>query len=1394
MNHQSNPNGQSPRVADYFVIVGTTDELVPVPYSSDNTHSTGPKRLRMQFEPSIIDQYPLRDRKDSPFPSGVPLFCFPDALEIYTESNSPCFFSFVQTSESGAHILGCCLVLYEPITTAARANLVAIYESAGLMDLMEVAQKGKLLVPKCLCIISTWPFIENFKKILCQLYRISLSPSMLPLERYICNFLDDVPAPPPGRVAIDFYMGDLAVSFRCPPTNRPIVWNSFPVDPLFECLSLSNVMLVFSAILAERQIILVSTQYSLLTTCAEVLTSLMYPLRWSHAYIPILPKALLGVLGAPVPFLVGVHTDFLESVNCCIPEEAVVVFIDDNRVELGALGTPPALPEGRGKKLHNSLIPLVSSTFDNRLTSWKTTRLPYFDLAFNMSIRPDLANGTLEQGKSNIDEQALREAFLKFFVAIMKNYRKYLIYPSQETPNPLVNFQQKDFIADHPSDWSEFLKSVLPTQAFCQFCDARISSSSLKDADIRFFDESIEAKHNRYMFKFFSVDTPFLNDQTSKHVKTIVAAAPNVEGLPGYSSHDMDSDVWLTLADTHGGSATSVLSAGSNDSHNSTSSAGRAISNAIAGAIKASRSGSVGGDESALELPGRRNSGSALGRTDATQQARPGKAKSQKGKAEHQTYVYDNFPRLKAELYAPSRDGMYAVKESPYQNKHTKKELRELKENPYTAAPLKSNDAVADLFSNKLKRIPHYKHRMQGFTEGVAGMFTRSNSSAASRQRSLSAGPSWFTSSNNKSDQFAAQRNFSRRGSAGVDSSFSETASEENANACTHNAFLTLLCFVISKNKSLPAVRRAPPATTKLINEYGKGISDALRGSVASYPDDEGSSFSIRRTYSASVSTNAVMRNSVAAIRRSTSGIQGDDKAPVDATFGRGVSDNSDADFRESLGSLDLSTILSPPKTGGLPNSGHFNAPDIVAFAAEYETADDGDRDSCRSFKHMSDNIREETLVASKAGLKMAFEVLFVMTEKGLPPDELTYRSLAECCAVCGDGHCAIDLLEDMLYWGYLPDPDITSSVVQAMLHSSARDISYSSDASESFPGQHHSTEKKYGANFVTAKDVLDAVNANDLSILRERLEARIDDDVHTYASKLSAGRRPKSKSASHTWSRDHVTLKAVTSTDSLKSLSNSGVEDPRVATSQTSSGAPKVDIAEANKAAPNLKYSPSKKVNAGGSSTPVIPSKKVDFYLDTVIEPASSRLMTHNLLADRILDMQFPHLQINLNDPFGTYCPHPKCGKSHTMAQLRAGWDGVDPNKYTTKCVHCSREFVPRFTVHSSCSNWLIEDVDLLCGNVPDDYGTRGSPELLWCELLSPWVLRKELLMILLNDGIDRVLSASFRKPSPSNNQNSVIFWNMIVAFRGCGLPYQFMISETLSTAFLVPLGDPSY
>ena len=66
-------------------------------------------------------------------------------------------------------------------------------------------------MPKCLCITSCWPYIAALKIVLQQIYTITLLSSKLPIERYICNALDDVPAPPAGLVDVVFYFDKCSV-------------------------------------------------------------------------------------------------------------------------------------------------------------------------------------------------------------------------------------------------------------------------------------------------------------------------------------------------------------------------------------------------------------------------------------------------------------------------------------------------------------------------------------------------------------------------------------------------------------------------------------------------------------------------------------------------------------------------------------------------------------------------------------------------------------------------------------------------------------------------------------------------------------------------------------------------------------------------------------------------------------------------------------------------------------------------------------------------------------------------------------------------------------------------------------------------------------------------------
>lgn len=75
-----------------------------------------------------------------------------------------------------------------------------------------------------------------------------------------------------------------------------------------------NVLVLFCAIMTEHKILFHSKSYNRLTEGCRALTALMYPFRYTHVYIPLLPAALVEVLSTPTPFIMGVHSSLKSEV------------------------------------------------------------------------------------------------------------------------------------------------------------------------------------------------------------------------------------------------------------------------------------------------------------------------------------------------------------------------------------------------------------------------------------------------------------------------------------------------------------------------------------------------------------------------------------------------------------------------------------------------------------------------------------------------------------------------------------------------------------------------------------------------------------------------------------------------------------------------------------------------------------------------------------------------------------------------------------------------------------------------------------------------------------------------------------------------------------------------
>ncbi len=135
-----------------------------------------------------------------------------------------------------------------------------------------------------------------------------------------------------------------------------------------------------------HQILFHSSQLSLLTAAAEICCAIMYPLQWPHVYIPVLPRGLVQVLQAPMPFIIGLPTDRYNEVRD-VSTSVIRVDLDNNSIELDAELAIPPLPHRQEVKLRKGLKKYADA-FSHRDADWHRDVLSTRDLAFKFAIRP----------------------------------------------------------------------------------------------------------------------------------------------------------------------------------------------------------------------------------------------------------------------------------------------------------------------------------------------------------------------------------------------------------------------------------------------------------------------------------------------------------------------------------------------------------------------------------------------------------------------------------------------------------------------------------------------------------------------------------------------------------------------------------------------------------------------------------------------------------------------------------------------------------------------------------------------------------------------------------------------------------------------------------------------
>uniref|UniRef100_UPI003AAAC292 myotubularin-related protein 5 n=1 Tax=Centroberyx gerrardi TaxID=166262 RepID=UPI003AAAC292 len=420
------------RLADYFVVVG---------YDLD-------KRGGSEGQGRILQRFPEKDWEDNPFPQGIELFCQPSGWQLVPDRQPPSFFVAVLTDINSERHYCACFTFWEGLDNPQLQKAEAS-EADEADEEPAVVQPAQVFAPKSLVLVSRLDHTEVFRNCLGLIYTVHVDSLSVPLETVIGNLLTCViPIAGGSQRTITLGAGDRQVIQT--PINDSLPVSGSSVAQLFRQLGIVNVLYLFCAALTEHKILFLSSSYQRLTDACRGLLAIMFPLKYSFTYVPILPGKLLEVLSTPTPFIIGVNSFFRSET-----QELLDVIIAD--LDGGTVTIPECV--------HISLLPepLLQQT-QTALSMVLDPELEIADHAFPPS--------STQPSALKIQDKEIRGVFLWLFARLFQGYR-WCLHIIRIHPEPVIRFHKAAFLGQRALSEDDFLMKVLDGMAFAGFVSER---------------------------------------------------------------------------------------------------------------------------------------------------------------------------------------------------------------------------------------------------------------------------------------------------------------------------------------------------------------------------------------------------------------------------------------------------------------------------------------------------------------------------------------------------------------------------------------------------------------------------------------------------------------------------------------------------------------------------------------------------------------------------------------------------------------------------------------------------------------------------------------------------------------------------------------------------------
>ena len=335
-----------------------------------------------------------------------------------------------------------CLVIYEKITQykilqkeyikmsselTGQTNVNLISEQSEYLynNNNDIIKDENIFIPKCLVIMSLYPYFSEFERILNEIHYYSLGITFeskekkkaehgiicfreqpnnsrqtfnpintkimnppttkrmdkkkitIPVDKIIENLVIELPVPPRGIYRLEYSLNYHKRKLHQNEMNQ-LPYVDINLKKIFSDFDVKSIISIYRHLFLETRLLFFSENIELLNIYIFSFLSFLYPFDYQYQIVTILPKENFEIMESITPFIAGINEryteDFFDRLNLTLSDTVLIIDIDNKITNLvNDQGEIPTFPKINRKLLEKNLTNILNNYMKDEIPIIKTT-------------------------------------------------------------------------------------------------------------------------------------------------------------------------------------------------------------------------------------------------------------------------------------------------------------------------------------------------------------------------------------------------------------------------------------------------------------------------------------------------------------------------------------------------------------------------------------------------------------------------------------------------------------------------------------------------------------------------------------------------------------------------------------------------------------------------------------------------------------------------------------------------------------------------------------------------------------------------------------------------------------------------------------------------------------